>query len=67
MKRFLAISVGIGMLATAGATAVTTQVFAASEMSTANHSMLTAEQTKILQAKYRYWSSSQPITLKAPI
>jgi hypothetical protein len=66
MKRFLAITIGIGMLATAGATAVSTQVVAAS-MDTANHSMLTAEQTKVLQAKYRYWTSSQPVALKAPI
>lgn len=67
MKQFIAITVGIGMLATAGATAVSTPSTATSVTDIASHSMLTTEQTKVLQAKYRYWSSSQPVALKAPI
>ena len=68
MKQFLAITVGIGMLATAGATAVSTSDNVTTGMGVVSQSTLTAEQTKVLQAKYQYWSSSQPMTtLKTPI
>ncbi len=66
MKSFLAIVIGIGMLATAGATVVSTQVVATS-IDPTNHLTLTTEQTKVLQTKYRNWSSSHQVALKAPI
>jgi len=67
MKLIIAVGVGIGILATAGATAVSTPTTASTQMDIAHHGVRTAEQTKLLQAKYRYWSSSQTTTLKAPI
>ena len=67
MKQYIVILIGVGILATAGATAVSTPTTTSSQMDIAHHGVLTAEQTKLLQAKYRYWSSSQATTLKAPI
>ena len=67
MKRLFATVVGIGILATAGATAISTPNYVAPAAGVTSYSMLTAEQTKVLQAKYRYWSSSQRVTLKTPI
>jgi len=55
-------------LATAGATAVSSSDNVTTAAGTITQSTLTAEQAKVLKAKYRYWSSSQPMTtLKAPI
>jgi hypothetical protein len=68
MKSFLAITVGISMLATAGATAISTSNNVTTTVGVANQLTLTAEQAKVLQAKYRYWSSSQSaMTLRTPI
>ncbi len=67
MKKLFVVAVGLGILATAGATAVSTPSNATSQMDVSIHSTLTAEQAKVLQAKYRYWSSSQTMTLRAPI
>jgi len=66
MKQFLVIGVAIGMLTTAGATAVSTQVDTVS-VNQIEGRIVSAEQAKALQARYRYWSSSQAVTLKAPI
>jgi len=66
MKQVLVVTVGIGMLATAGATAISTPN-AMFDKGIAGQSTLTPEQTKALQARYRYWSSSQMVALKTPI
>ncbi|MES1192385.1 MAG: hypothetical protein ABUS47_15070 [Steroidobacter sp.] len=67
MKHLIAITVGIGILATAGATAISTPNNVTSAAGVTSQVTLTAEQIKVLQARYRYWSSSQPVTLKTPI
>jgi len=67
MKRLLIVTFGVSMLAAAGATAVSTPGNAMIDKSIATQAALTAEQTKVLQARYRYWSSSQPVALKTPI
>lgn len=70
MKRFIAIAVGFGILATAGATAISVPNNVTSATGVTGQpalTALTAEQIKVLQAKYRYWSSSQTVTLKTPI
>jgi len=68
MKQFLAITAGIGMLATAGATAISTSDAPTTTAGVVSQSTLSTEQAKVLQAKYRYWSSSQSMTtLKTPI
>jgi len=65
MKRLIAITLGIGMLATAGATAISTPTNARKGLTMQID--VTTEQSKALQARYRYWSSSQTVTLKTPI
>jgi hypothetical protein len=67
MKRLFAIGLCLGMLATAGATAISIPASLASDAGLSGRTRLTVEQTKALQARYRYWSSSQTMTLKTPI
>jgi len=66
MKKIFVVSFGVCTLATAGATAVSTPNHVVFE-GEAKHSTLSTEQTKALQARYRYWSSPQTMTLKTPI
>lgn len=71
MKPVLAIAIGVSMLATAGATGMSglVQQPAASNATAVPTvlSHLSADETKVLHDKYRYYPSSDLTPLRAPI
>lgn len=72
MKRTLTFVVGIGIFVAASAIGKSDQPNSVSSATADDFGQvsvenLTAEQRAVLQAKYRYWSSSDYISPKAPI
>ncbi len=75
MKRTITFAIGVAIFAAASAVGISDHPNARSEAAVSGASdfgqvsveNLTTEQRAVLQAKYRYWTSGNSVTAKAPI
>ena len=70
MKRIFAITIGIGILATAGAAGTASQLdtdASVVEATARTTSQLSAAEVKALQEKFRYYPASNYSSLRSPI
>jgi hypothetical protein len=75
MKRSITFAIGLGSFVAASALGISDHSSSANQSATAGSDQfglvsvenLTSEQRAVLQAKFRYWSASDQVSIKTPL